>query len=162
MRGILLASVLCSTLVLAQNTEAVKQENTKATGTTQKEEVALAQTQSPIYNKRDILEFNKELRVSVIGQGVAPLDALSPAQAYAMAKRAAIGDAYRLIAEKVKGVHVEGQDVVRDMILERTDLYTYVNALVKNANVVESTYKEGLCEVEMEIVLSYASFTQSY
>jgi len=162
MKGILFATVLCATLAFAENTQAVQKSEMKAQESAETQEVVAVQAPTPLYSKKDILEFNKELRVSVIGQGVAPLNTISPAQAYAMAKRAAISDAYRLIAEKVKGVHIEGQDVVRDMILERTDLYTYVNALVKNANVVESTYKEGLCEVEMEIVLSYASFTQSY
>lgn len=107
---------------------------------------------------REILESNKEIRVSVIGQGVAPAQTISPSQAYALAKRAAIADGYRLIAEKVKGVYVEGQDVIRNMMVKRTDVRTHVSALVKEANIVETTFKEGLCEVEMEIVLYHSLF----
>ncbi len=59
-----------------------------------------------LVKKRDIL-------ISVTGQGVAPMNTSSPAQAYALAKRAATADAYRLIAEKVKGVHIDGQDLVK-------------------------------------------------
>jgi outer membrane protein FlgP len=30
--------------------------------------------------------------------------------------------------------------------------------MVRDANVVETTFKEGLCEVEMEIILSHSQF----
>jgi outer membrane protein FlgP len=112
------------------------------------------------YCEQDTLKANQEVRVSVIGQGVAPTQTISPSQAYALAKRAAIGDAYRLIAEKVKGVYVEGQDVIRNMMVKRTDVRTYVNAVVRDASIVETTFKEGLCEVEMEIVLYHSLFAE--
>ena len=105
-----------------------------------------------------VLKPHKMLRISVIGQGVAPSHTTSPAQAYALAKRAAIADAYRLIAEKVKGVYVEGDDLVKNMMVKRSTIRTSVNAMVRNANLVETTFKEGLCEVEMEIKLSYSQF----
>lgn len=106
------------------------------------------------------LQLNKgeEIIVSVVGQGVAPSYAISPAQSYALAKRAAIGDAYRLIGEKVKGVRVEGQDTVQNMMIKRSTVRTLVSAMVRNAQIVETTYKEGLCEVEMEIRLNYNQF----
>ena len=84
----------------------------------------------------------------------------SPAQAYALAKRAAVSDAYRLIAEKVKGVRVDGQDVIKNMMVKRSTVRTSVNAMVRNANIVETTFKEGLCEVEMEITIAYSQFAQ--
>jgi len=96
--------------------------------------------------------------ISVIGQGVAPSFTISPAQAYALAKRAATADAYRLIAEKVNGVVVEGKDTVRNMVMQRSTVNTQVRAMIKNATVVETTFKDGLCEVEMEIRLHYAQF----
>ena len=102
------------------------------------------------------LSQNTTLHVSVIGQGVSPMNTVSPAQAYALAKRAAIADGYRMIAERVKGVYVEGQDTIQNMMVKRSTVRTYINATVRNANIVETTFKEGLCEVEMEIVLSYA------
>jgi len=106
----------------------------------------------------DLLEENKSLIVSVIGQGVAPLKSATPAQAYALAKRAAVADAYRLIAEKVKGVRVDGQDLIKNMMVKRSTVRTSVIAMVRNANIVETTFKEGLCEVEMEIKLSHSQF----
>ncbi len=102
----------------------------------------------------------KDMRISVVGQGVAPSSTTSPAQAYALAKRAAITDAYRMIAEKVKGVRVEGQDVIKDMMVKRSTVRTHVDAMVRQANIIETTFKEGLCEVEMEIVLSHSQFAR--
>ena len=108
--------------------------------------------------KEDVLEVNKDLLISVVGQGVAPMNTSSPAQAYALAKRAAVADAYRLIAEKVKGVRVDGQDLIKNMMVQRSTVRTSVQAMVRNANIVETTFKEGLCEVEMEIVISHTQF----
>jgi len=105
-----------------------------------------------------ILKKNNTLLISVIGQGVAPMNTASPAQAYALAKRAAVADAYRLIAEKVKGVRIDGQDLIKNMMVKRSTVRTSVAAVVRNANIVETTFKEGLCEVEMEIVISHAQF----
>jgi hypothetical protein len=102
-----------------------------------------------------LLAPHRTVVISVVGQGVAPVNTTSPAQAYALAKRAAIADGYRLIAEKIKGVEVEGQDLIRNMMVKRSSVRTAVYALVKNANVTDTTFRDGLCEVEMEIRLSY-------
>jgi hypothetical protein len=100
----------------------------------------------------------EDVRINVVGQGVAPVNTTSPAQAYALAKRAAIADSYRLLAEKVKGVNVEGQDLIKNMMVTRSTVRTYVDATIRDANIIETTFKEGLCEVEMEIVLTYSQF----
>jgi hypothetical protein len=107
----------------------------------------------------DELSPTHEIRISVVGQGVSPTSISSPAQAYALAKRAAIADGYRQIAEKVKGVRVEGQDTIKNMMIIHSNVRTTVDAMIRNANVVETSFKEGLCEVEMEIVLSYTQFS---
>ena len=125
-----------------------------------KEEIAKAQKCIDEANKEQDLKKNETLTISVTGQGVAPMNTSSPAQAYALAKRAAIADAYRAIAEKVQGVRIDGQDLIKDMMVKRSVIRTSVKAMVRNANVVETTFKEGLCEVEMEIVISYSDFVQ--
>lgn len=107
-----------------------------------------------------VLYKNRDMLISVIGQGVAPTNTSSPAQAYALAKRAATADAYRLIAEKVKGVRIDGQDLIKDMMVKRSTVRTSVTAMVRNANIAETTFKDGLCEVEMEVVISHALFTR--
>ncbi len=111
-----------------------------------------------VETQEDVLEAEEKMLISVVGQGVAPMNTSSPAQAYALAKRAAVADAYRLIAEKVKGVRIDGQDLIKNMMVKRSTVRTSVAAMVRNANIVETTFKEGLCEVEMEIVISHAQF----
>jgi len=110
--------------------------------------------------KEEVLKKNRTMHISVIGQGVAPMNTSSPAQAYALAKRAAVADAYRAIAEKVKGVRIDGQDTIKNMMVQRSTVRTYVQAMVKNADIVETTFKEGLCEVEMEILISHSDFAE--
>lgn len=114
----------------------------------------------PALEDEPVLAHNKDVLISVTGQGVAPMNTTSPAQAYALAKRAAVADAYRMIAEKVKGVRVDGEDLIKNMMVKRSTVRTSVQAMVKNANVVETTFKDGLCEVEMEIVLSHSQFAR--
>ncbi len=107
-----------------------------------------------------VLGKKENVLISVVGQGVAPMNTSSPAQAYALAKRAAVSDAYRLIAEKVKGVRVDGQDTIENMMVKKSTVRTSVNAMIRNASVVETTFKEGLCEVEMEITIAHSQFSQ--
>ncbi len=137
----------------------------RAEATLIREELAQARAEkeeafSSIKAEEEILKKNKTLIVSAVGQGVAPMNTTSPAQAYALAKRAAIADAYRSIAEKVKGVRIDGQDTIKNMMVQKSTCRTYVQAMVKNANIVDTTFKEGLCEVEMEIMISHADFAQ--
>ena len=177
--SMLLVAFLSASMLMAENevtdSEAIKVAETKVILEYPKQDEkldALASQLASLENKlgevaqkaqekqEPLLERNKEMLISVMGQGVAPMNTSSPAQAYALAKRAAVADAYRLIAEKVKGVRVDGQDVIQNMMVKRSIVRTSVNAMVRNANVVETTFKEGLCEVEMEIVLAYSQFVQ--
>lgn len=105
-----------------------------------------------------MLKIGSNLSITVVGQGVAPTFVSSPGQAFALAKRAAMVDAYRLIAERVKGVYVEGKDVVKNMVVKSSTVRSNVSAMVQNATVVETTFKDGICEVEMEINMSYNQF----
>lgn len=143
-----------SETVINVNYPTVEQQPVVAKETMQEQKSSFSNDTEPV------LEANKDLIISVVGQGVAPMNTASPAQAYALAKRAAVADAYRLIAEKVKGVRVDGQDLIKNMMVKRSTVRTSVQAMVKNANIVETNFKEGLCEVEMEITLSYAQFAQ--
>ena len=93
--------------------------------------------------EEEVLMEDANIRISVTGQGVAPMNTSSPAQAYALAKRAATADAYRLIAEKVKGVRIDGEDTIQNMMVKRSTVRTSVRAMVRNANVVETTFKRG-------------------
>jgi len=107
---------------------------------------------------KKVLEVDQTINISVVGQGIAPSFARSPAQSYVLAKRAAMADAYRLIAERIKGVKVQGKDTIKNMAIKSSTINTQVSAMIRNATVVETTFKEGLCEVEMEIKIDYNSF----
>lgn len=139
-------------------------DNARAQTILIKDEIAQARAENQeklaSIKAEEVLQKNKSTHISAIGQGVSPLNTSSPAQAYALAKRAAIADAYRSIAEKVKGVRIEGQDTIKNMMVQKSTIRTHVQAMIKNADIVETTFKDGLCEVEMEIVISYADFAQ--
>ncbi|MDD2357910.1 MAG: LPP20 family lipoprotein [Thiovulaceae bacterium] len=157
--SLVLATLLMSASVYANDVQCTKGVDANRTTTCIKAPV------DPNDVIRDNVLVNEvspthEIRISVVGEGVSPLSTSSPAQAYALAKRAAIADGYRQIAEKVKGVRVEGQDTINNMMMQRSTVRTSVDATIRNANVVETSFKEGLCEVEMEIVLSYAQFAR--
>ncbi|BBG66365.1 putative lipoprotein required for motility [Hydrogenimonas sp.] len=100
------------------------------------------------------LSKSNTIHFQVVGQGVAPLNTVSPAQAMALAKRAAIADAYRQLGEKICGVRVEGRDLIRNMMISRSTVRTEIDALIKNARILDTKFKDGLCEVEMEVTLN--------
>lgn len=102
---------------------------------------------SPLLTDSNVIELN------AVGMGVAPETSSSPSQALALAKRAAIVDAYRQIGEKMYGIKVNGQDTVKDMMLQNSVVKTKVQALIRNAEITETVYKDGLCQVSMELKL---------
>ena len=160
MKYFLLLAVLLSIASVADESKGTKSITIVCpSGSSAREHVSSEKIMSPV--KRNlVLSKHRNIRISVTGQGVAPMHTASPAQAYAMAKRAATADAYRLIAEKVKGVRIDGQDLIKNMMVKRSTVRTSVQAMVRNANIVETTYKDGLCEVEMEVKLSRSQFPQ--
>ncbi len=104
--------------------------------------------------QQPVLTESSTTRLVVKGQGVAPSFTQSPAQAFALAKRAAMVDAYRLLGEKISGVKVEGQDLIKNMMVKRSQVRTEVNAMIREATIIETEFKDGLCEVEVELIVS--------
>ncbi len=100
-----------------------------------------------------ILTPNNVIELNAVGMGVAPESTISPSQALALAKRAAIVDGYRQLGEKMYGIRVNAQDTVKDMVLQNSVIKTRVNALIRNAEITETIYKDGLCQVSMELKL---------
>lgn len=158
--SLLLVAILTASASFAEDTMQIQNIQDMETPSNITQEPMMDYPSMDNTESKQVLTQEVDIRISVIGQGVSPMNTASPAQAYAMAKRAAIADGYRLIAEKVKGVHVEGQDTIQNMMVKRSTIRTAVNAMIKNANVLETTFKEGLCEIEMEIVLSHSQFMQ--
>ncbi|WP_253248327.1 hypothetical protein [Helicobacter sp. 12S02634-8] len=114
---------------------------------------SIAPKSDPMIPNTPVLTPTNIIELSAVGMGVAPESTISPSQALALAKRAAIVDAYRQLGEKMYGIRVNAQDTVRDMVLQNSTIKTKVQALIRNAEITETVYKDGLCQVSMELKL---------
>lgn len=97
------------------------------------------------------VDWNRNV-IRATGGGVAPSSARSLAQARLMARRAAITDAYRQLAEYVGGVNVDAETTV-DMAAVQSDVVkTRVNATIRGARIVdERQTSDGGYEVTLEV-----------
>lgn len=130
-------------------------------------EPAAAQTQAPIVQPNAFHEETEEyvipnspilaptniITVRSIGMGVAPENTISPAQALVLAKRAAIVDGYRQLGEKMYGIRINAKDTLSDAAMRSSTVRTQVHAIIRNAEIMETVFKDGLCQVEMEVKL---------
>ena len=103
-----------------------------------------------------------EKQFVVYGEGIAPMNTISPAQAIALAKRAAVTDAYRQLGEKLYGIRVNAKETVKDAALKDSRIVTQVNGLIKNATITENKYKDGLYTVRMELDMSGARWKEIF
>lgn len=93
--------------------------------------------------------------IQVTGMGVSnPALARTAAHASMMARRAAVADAYRQLAEAVQGVQVDAETTVEQMMLTSDVVKTRVSAVIKGAQIVdEGELAGGGYSVTMEIPL---------
>lgn len=94
---------------------------------------------------------DNDLVFSAVGEGIAPLSTVSAAQAVALAKRAALVDAYRNLATKLYGIKINGKDTVKDAMLVSSTVTAQVNGLIKNASVIDEFFDQGLYRVNVEL-----------
>jgi len=91
-------------------------------------------------------------RIRAEGTGVAPMNTVSAAQARALARRAAIADAYRQLAEQIRGVDVDASTTVENMMVTNDTVRTHVSALVRGARIVEEkALRDGAYTVTLEV-----------
>ena len=91
-------------------------------------------------------------RIRAEGTGIAPARTVSAAQARALARRAAIADAYRQLAEQIQGVAVDASTTVEDMMVTNDSVRTHVSALVRGARIVEEkALRDGAYTVTLEV-----------
>ena len=102
---------------------------------------------APMLTESNVIELN------AVGMGIPPENTISPGQAMALAKRAAIIDAYRQIGEKMYGIRLNAQDTVKDMVVQNSSVKTKVEALIRNAEISESVWKDGMMQVSMQLKL---------
>ena len=109
----------------------------------------------PPKNPKDAMyDFSNEKSFVVYGEGIAPQNTVSPAQAIVLAKRAAITDGYRQLGEKLYGVKINSSETVKDAMLRDSRVTAQVNALIKDATVTDATFKDGMYSVRMEVTMS--------
>jgi len=99
------------------------------------------------------LKKSTTITITATGVGVVPASTISTAQGIALANRAAIVDAYRQMGEKMHGVHLTAEDTIKNMVVQSTHVRAKVASVVKNANVIDSTFHNGLYQVTMQIKL---------
>ncbi len=86
--------------------------------------------------------------VYATGIGAPPANAVNPAQARAMAERAAMVVALRNLLETVKGVRVDSETVVEDFVTKSDVIRTRVDGIVRGAMPVRKQYlSDGSVEI---------------
>ena len=95
-----------------------------------------------------------EAKITVQGMGVAPPTAMNLAHARMLARRAAVVDGYRQLAEAVQGVNVDAETTVENMMVTSDVVRTKVSAIIKGARVVaEGDIPGGGYQVTMEVAM---------
>ena len=89
--------------------------------------------------------------ITVTGMGAAPMNAVNPAQANMLARRAAVVDGYRQLAESVKGVNVDAETTVENMMVTSDVVHTKISALIQGARVIAEKPVPGGYEVTMQM-----------
>lgn len=138
------ALLICACVPQKKTTNIQVENNTQKTTAYKK-----ASYQEPVLSPEE--EAVRLMIFSAIGEGIPPQNTISQAQALALAKRAALADAYRQLAGKLYGIRVNSRENVKDAMLRSSLITTYVNGLIKNANITGEGFKDGLYTVELEL-----------
>ena len=150
--SLLIGAEISKTIKVPSNTSNIN-VNVKMPEVKQNSQVTSAPMPNIIENTPVINACNHIITISGTGEGVARPDAISPAQAKALARRAAIADAYRSLAEKMYGIRLSAKDRVRDLVTQRTEVRTAVYGIIRGAKIDEESWKDGLYKVVLLVKL---------
>jgi len=82
-------------------------------------------------------------------------EAVSDAQNKLLSKRAAEADAYRKLAETIRGLHITSETIVRDFVTESDVIQTELDTFIKGARFGKPTWYEDLsCEIDAEMTVA--------
>lgn len=88
--------------------------------------------------------------IEAIGTGFPPANVQNPSQAKALARRAAIVETYRNLAETIYGVRVDSKTTVHNLALANDVVISRVSGIVEGARIVrELPQKDGSYQVVM-------------
>lgn len=100
----------------------------------------------------------KLLAAAVLLSGAAYLgaqDAQKEAQNKLLAKRAAEADAYRKLAECIKGLQITSSTYVKDFVTESDTIQTSVNTFLRGARFGQPRWEsDGACTIEAEVTVA--------
>ena len=109
-----------------------------------------------------MLHANESELLKASGFGTADLSAVKvPAQAQLMARRAAIVDAQRNLAEQIRGVRLTGGTMMEEYEISSDIVATRVKGLLKGAFEIEQKITRGEGSVTIEIVLAICMNNES-
>lgn len=90
--------------------------------------------------------------ITAVGIGAPPESAKNPAQARAMAQRAATVVARRNLLEITKGVQIDSTTTVEDFMVTSDIIQTQVNGFLRNSQVIDTAYmSDGAVEVTVAL-----------
>jgi hypothetical protein len=95
--------------------------------------------------------------ISAVGIGAPPAQPANPAQARAMAERAAQVVAYRNLLEAIKGVRVDSTTTVENFMVTSDVIKTQVSGIIQGATIMDKKYmSDGSVEVTVGMKLTGA------
>lgn len=95
--------------------------------------------------------------ISAVGIGAPPAQPANPAQARAMAERAAQVVAYRNLLEAVKGVRIDSTTLVENFMVTSDVIRTEVSGIIQGATIMDKKYmSDGSVEVTVGMKLTGA------
>jgi len=92
--------------------------------------------------------------IEALGTGMPPTNVINMAQGRALARRAAIVDAYRNLAEVIQGVQVDSETIMSNLAISSDVVKIQVSGLIKGGKLIrEQAMPDGSYQVVMSIQL---------